>query len=117
MVGSHASLPRDRGPDRAAPQRGGLPDLRPGRAAAPAHAARAARPARPGAVGGRVRQAHARRTRARGCGSPLARRKGREAGGRASVRLARLRAAEAPETAGCIEENREPMTTLTETSD
>src|SRR3954462_4541833 len=115
MVAAHAALPGERGPDRAAPQRGGLPDLRTGRAAAPADAARTARPARPRAVGRGVRQADARRDRARGCGSPLAHGKGREAGGRWLVRLARLRAAEAPAASRGIGENK--LTTLTETQD
>src|SRR5436190_13590518 len=73
LVGADAALSRERGPDRAAPERGGLPDLRPRRAAAAAHAPRVARRARPWAVGCGVREALAPGIRARGCGSPLAR--------------------------------------------
>ena len=54
----------------------GLPHLRPGRAAAPAHAARAARPVRLRPLGRRVREAAARRARARATRSTAGSRNG-----------------------------------------
>ena len=105
LVAANAALHRERGPDRAAPDRAGLPHLRAGRAAAPAHPARAARR---GSTARLSDVAFAKRLRdaTRSCAHAVERwleERPRAARGRRLRRLAALGAGEAPAPARSLD--------------
>src|SRR5215218_3794034 len=119
LVPAHAALRRARRARGARALGRRLPALRPGRAAAPAHAARAARRARARPLRRRVRASHARGREAARGRRRLARGDRGASRARAGARLAALGAGEALEAAGSRrgtandDADGDPMTTAT----